>query len=243
MDIAIAFLSLALFFAFIIGLIRPSLVRMQNRKRSTVIYLGGFLLLSVAGSIVYPTEKNRIISESNTNTLYEKSNEKEFKYNEKTLKEYRTEPKQTRYNIINNYVELKKLPASAASDFYACMSEYTFTKDGELKLGDVLGWCFGDYEKDQSSLSNKINLDAFKDNFSGWDGSYRPLEKRIKESMNNEPSYKHISTTYHLQLNKDPHAIVKTTFSGTNAFGGIVKQTIAARVNVRTGEIESFIDN
>jgi hypothetical protein len=28
------------------------------------------------------------------------------------------------------------------------MSEYTFTKDDALKLGDVLGWCFNDFEKD-----------------------------------------------------------------------------------------------
>ncbi|MED5645324.1 hypothetical protein VZ119_22800, partial [Enterobacter bugandensis] len=33
MDTVIAFLSLALFIAFIVGLIKPSLVRMPNRKR------------------------------------------------------------------------------------------------------------------------------------------------------------------------------------------------------------------
>ncbi|HFS3094400.1 TPA: hypothetical protein ACHYLR_005320, partial [Escherichia coli] len=54
---------------------------------------------------------------------------------------------------------------------------------------------------------------------------------------------KHVSTVYHLVLNKDPHAIVKTTFRGTNAYGGVVKQTVAARVNVRTGEVDSILDN
>ena len=90
---------------------------------------------------------------------------------------------------------------------------------------------------------NKINLDVFQGNFSGWDGSYRPLEKLIKASMNDDSSYKHVSTVYHLILNKDPHAIVKTTFRGTNAYGGMVKQTVAARVNVRTGEVDSILDN
>jgi hypothetical protein len=70
------------------------------------------------------------------------------------------------------------------------------------------------------SLNNKINLDAFQGNFSGWDGSYRPLEKLIKSNMNDDSSYKHVSTVYHLILNKDPHAVVKTTFRGTNAYGG-----------------------
>lgn len=45
MDTVIAFLSLALFIAFIIGLFKPSLVRMPNRKRSSAVYLGGCLAL------------------------------------------------------------------------------------------------------------------------------------------------------------------------------------------------------
>ncbi|EOS93854.1 putative prophage protein [Erwinia tracheiphila PSU-1] len=123
------------------------------------------------------------------------------------------------------------------------MSEYTFTKDDDLKLGDVLGCCFNDFERDPKSLNNKINLDTFKNNFSSWDGFYRPLEKMIKASMNDDSSYKHVSTVYHLILNKEPHAIVKTTFRGTNSYGGVVKQIVAARVDVRTGDVVSILDN
>lgn len=61
--------------------------------------------------------------------------------------------------------------------------------------------------------------------------------------MNDDSSYKNVSTAYHLILNKDPHAVVKTTFRGTNTYGGVVKQTVAARVNVRTGEVDSILDN
>ncbi|BBQ88128.1 hypothetical protein WP3W18E06_12560 [Raoultella ornithinolytica] len=43
MDTVIAFLSLALFIAFIVGLIKPSLVRMPNRKRASAVYLGASL--------------------------------------------------------------------------------------------------------------------------------------------------------------------------------------------------------
>lgn len=245
MDTVIAFLSLALFIAFIVGLIKPSLVRMPNRKRSSAVYLGGCLALGVIGSILWPTEKSLPVAK--TDALEVKAETATptptFEYADKTLKEYRNEPKETRHDIVKNYVDFKSVPASSTDVFYACMSEYTFTKDDALKLGDVLGWCFNDFEKEPQSLNNKINLDAFQGNFSGWDGSYRPLEKLIKSNMNDDASYKHVSTVYHLVLNKDPHAIVKTTFQGTNTYGGVVKQTVAARVDVRTGEIVSILDN
>lgn len=243
MDTVIAFLSLALFIAFIVGLIRPSLVRMPSRKHSSAIYLGGCLALGVIGSILWPTEKSQSVAKTDTPAVAAEPATKSFEYADKTLKEYRNEPKGTRHDIVNNYVDFKSVPASAADVFYACMSEYTFTKNDELKLGDVLGWCFNDFERDPNSLNNKINLDAFQGNFSGWDGSYRPLEKLIKNNMNDDSSYKHVATVYQLILNKDPHAIVKTTFRGTNAYGGVVKQTIAARVDVRTGEVVSILDN
>ncbi|WP_032697499.1 hypothetical protein [Raoultella planticola] len=243
MDTVIAFLSLALFIAFIVGLIKPSLVRMPNRKRSSAVYLGGCLALGVIGSILWPTEKSQPVAKTDVPAVKAEPAKPTFEYADKTLKDYRNELKETRHDIVKGYVGFKGVPVSSADAFYACMSEYTFTKDDTLKLGDVLGWCFNDFEKDPQSLNNKINLDAFKGNFSGWDGSYRPLEKLIKVSMNDDSSYKHISTVYHLILNKDPHAVVKTTFRGTNAYGGVVKQTVAARVNVRTGEVDSILDN
>ncbi len=243
MDTVIAFLSLALFIAFIVGLIKPSLVRMPNRKRSSAVYLGGCLALGLIGSILWPTEKSQPVAKTDVPAVKVESATPAFEYADKTLKEYRNEPKETRHDIVKSYVGFKGVPGSSADAFYACMSEYTFTKDDNSKLGDVLGWCFNDFERDPQSLNNKINLDTFKSNFSGWDGSYRPLEKMIKASMNDDSSYKHVSTVYHLILNKDPHAVVKTTFSGTNAYGGVVKQTVAARVNVRTGEVDSILDN
>lgn len=243
MDIVIAFISLSLFMAFIVGLIRPSLVRMPNRKRSSAIYLGGCLAMGVIGSILYPTEKPQSAAKDAVPVVAEQPVQKSFEYADKTLKEYRNEPKETRHEIVSNYVDFKGVSDSATDSFYACISEYMFTKNDELKLGDVLGWCYGDFERDPLSLNSKINLDTFQGNFSGWDGSYRPLEKLIKASMNDDSSYKHVSTVYHLVLNKDPHAVVKTTFRSTNTYGGVIKQTVAARVDVRTGEIVSILEN
>lgn len=243
MGTVIAFISLALFIAFIVGLVRPSLVRMPNRKRSSAIYLGGCLALSVIGSILYPTEKSRPVSKNDVTVAVDTPVQKSFEYANKTLEEYRREPKVTRHDIVNNYIDYKSVPTSAAEGFYACMSEYSFTKSDALKLGDVLGWCYSSFGREPTSLNSKINLDAFQGNFSVWDGSYRPLEKLIKSSMNDDSSYKHVSTAYSLILNKDPHAIVKTTFRGANVYGGLVKQTVGARVDLRTGEVVSILDN
>lgn len=243
MDTVIAFLSLALFIAFIVGLIKPSWVRMTNRKRSSAVYLGGSLALSVLGSALWPTEKNVTREKTDEVAVEAKIVPTTFEYADKTLKEYRNESKEERHEIVNKYVNFKSVPTSATDAFYACMSEFSFTKDDELKLGEVLGWCFNNYESDPTSLNDKINLDTFKGNFSGWDGSYRPLEKMIKASMNDDSSYKHVETVYHLILNKDPHAIVKTTFRGTNAYGAVVKESISARIDVKTGEVVSILNN
>lgn len=252
MDTIIEFISLALFIAFIIGLVKPSLVGMQTRKRSSAVYLGGCFLFVMFGSILYPAKKTQPVSTSqepapvvaeSAPVVAEPVVQKSFKYGGKTLSDYSNESKENRHKIVNDYVDFKSVPSSAGDGFYSCMSEYTFTKDGKLKLGDVLAWCYGDYQKDPASLNSKINLDAFKSNFSGWDGSYRPLERLIKDNMNDDSSYKHVSTTYRLSLGKKPYAIVNTTFRGKNAYGGVIKQAISARVDVKTGDIIEIIDN
>ncbi|MCE9966799.1 hypothetical protein LZ654_18420 [Lelliottia amnigena] len=243
MSSLISLVAFVLFVAFIIGLIKPSLVKMPNRKRSSAFFLGGFLALVVLNTVLVSSDDSQQIVKNDTAEVPVEPVEKAFDFGDMSLKEYRNEPKDTRHKIVSNYVEFKGIPASWDEGFYACMSEFTFSKDGELELKAVLGWCFNDYEREPKSLSTKINLDNFQGNFSGWDGSYRPLEKIIKANMNNDSSYKHVSTTYHLILNKDPHAIVKTTFRGTNAYGGVVKETIAARINVRTGEIISIVND
>ncbi len=243
MDMLIAFLSLAFFLAFIIGLIKPSIVRMPSRKRSSLIYLGGCFVLAWIGSALYPTERVEPVVKDSAPVVEQQKAPQTFEYADKTLKEYLAEDKNTRHDIVKNYVEFKEMPTNTNDGMYACLSELSLTKDGELKLSDVLGWCYGDYEKSPTSLDKKINLDVFQSNFSGWDGAYRPLEKLIKANMNDDSSYKHVSTTYRLLLGKDPHAVVKTTFKGTNVYGAIVKQMIAVRVDIKTGEIVGVVED
>jgi len=240
MDTLIAILSLVLFLAFITGLIKPSLVKMPNRKKSSLIYLGGAIVLSTIGSTLYPTEQ--VATASKVSAPVEAPKPKKFEYSDLSLGDYRGKPQEKRHTIISSYAEFKAMPQSSVEGVYACMSQNAFTKDRELKLNDVLGWCYAVYESKPEELAATINIDPFTRNFSGWDGAYRPLEKLIKENMNDDGSYKHVETHItQLDLTKDPHAIIKTTFKGKNAFGGVMKETVIARVSVKTGEIEKIL--
>ncbi len=65
--------------------------------------------------------------------------------------------------------------------------------------------------------------------FSAWDGSHRGLTKLIKASMNNPKSYEHVNTVY---WDMGDYLVVKTTFRGTNAFGGVVINWVKAQVDL-----------
>ena len=67
-----------------------------------------------------------------------------------------------------------------------------------------------------------------KEQFSGWDGSHRNLERYIKENMLDPKSYDHVETVY---WDKGTYIIVKTTFRGKNAFGGLVINSTRAKVD------------
>lgn len=74
--------------------------------------------------------------------------------------------------------------------------------------------------------------------FSLWDGSHRNLERVIKKLMNDPDSYKHRKTVY---WDMNDHLIVMTTFQGKNAFGGVVTNTVKAKVSL-DGEVLEIID-
>ena len=72
-------------------------------------------------------------------------------------------------------------------------------------------------------------IEDFKMNcFSAWDGSHRQLEEYIKTNMNDPDSYEHVKTEF--QTLKD-FAIVQTKFRGKNGFGGVVVNTVKAKVS------------
>lgn len=81
--------------------------------------------------------------------------------------------------------------------------------------------------------SNKItNL------FSLWDGSFYNLNVFIKSQMNNPKSFEHVETVY---WDMKDYLVVRTTYRGTNAYGGIVTNWIKVKVSL-DGEIIDILE-
>lgn len=87
-------------------------------------------------------------------------------------------------------------------------------------------------EEDPASLSKEERIDR---QFGGWDGSHIKLTEHIKKSMNDPDSYQHVKTLY---WEYDNHIVVKVTYRGKNAFGGVVKNTVRAKCDLDGNIIE-----
>lgn len=74
--------------------------------------------------------------------------------------------------------------------------------------------------------------------FSKWNGAHSNLQRLVKKSMNDPNSYSHIETVFGDQ---GDYLIVQTTFRGKNAFGGVVKNTVRAKVSI-DGDILEILD-
>lgn len=74
--------------------------------------------------------------------------------------------------------------------------------------------------------------------FSAWDGSHRELEAFIKKAMNDPDSYSHVETVW---WDRGDHLVVRTTYRGKNAFGGVVKEWVKAKASL-DGELLEVIE-
>lgn len=72
-------------------------------------------------------------------------------------------------------------------------------------------------------------MEKIKRQFSTWDGSHRSIEEYIKSVMNDPNSYEHVETRY---VDFGEYLLVQTTFRGKNAYGGVVKNTVKAKVDL-----------
>jgi len=115
---------------------------------------------------------------------------------------------------------------------------------GTLIVLGVVVFIFIAVFSDNSSTTSKpaapkteaeIREDQLQNHFSAWDGSHNGLTKIIKKSMNDPDSYDHDETVY---WDKGDHLVVRTTFRGKNAFGGVVKNSITAKVDLNGNVLE-----
>ena len=93
-------------------------------------------------------------------------------------------------------------------------------------------------EEKQRQIRDVARKKRIKNQFSQWDGSHYNLERLIKKAMNDPDSYKHDETSY---WDKGSYIIVQTSYRGKNAFGGIVRNFVKAKVNL-DGEIIKILD-
>lgn len=93
-------------------------------------------------------------------------------------------------------------------------------------------------EKERLEEERRQRKEMIEKAFSAWDGSHRNLTAYIKENMNDPKSYEHVETVY---WDMGDHLIVMTTFRGKNAFGGVVKNAVKAKVSLE-GEILEILD-
>ena len=93
-----------------------------------------------------------------------------------------------------------------------------------------------DLEQERIRIESRIK--RIEKQFSPWDGSHRVLEKLIKRAMNDPNSYEHAETIY---WDKGDFLVVQTTYRGKNAFGGVVKNFVRAKVSL-DGQILQVLD-
>lgn len=92
-------------------------------------------------------------------------------------------------------------------------------------------------EKAAARVARKEQIEA---QFSRLDGSHIQLARLIKKSMNDPDSYEHDDTTY---SDKGDYLMVRTYFRGRNAFGGMVRNQVTAKVDLEGNVIEIISQN
>ena len=180
-----------------------------------------------------------------------------------TAKDYRSVVSQSNKYLASGDEELKRFNAEAKKELKAIQNAEK-TKKLLSELKDIPTQ---EYEKNRSLYQQlasmhpdnetyKSKLDFYtaktkeeKENariaaerkkkiehqFSAWNGAHRGLQRIIKKTMNDPDSYDHVETVY-WDLGK--HLIVKTTFRGKNAFGGVVTNWVKAKFDIDGNIIE-----
>ena len=84
--------------------------------------------------------------------------------------------------------------------------------------------------------------DPIKSQFSRFDGSHRKLENFIQTQMNDPDSYEHVKTGRWGHQGTEDYYLVRTTFRGKNAFGGMIINSVTAKVRKSDGAVLEITD-
>lgn len=135
--------------------------------------------------------------------------------------------------------ELKKVPSSEYEKNQKLYQQLASLHPNNQTYKNKLKVYSEKIEKEkQEKLAAEARTKQIKEQFSAWDGSHRNLERVIKKAMNDPDSYEHDETVY---WDRGDHLVVKTTYRGKNAFGGVVRNFLKAKVSLG-GQILQILD-
>lgn len=167
---------------------------------------------AIAQSNKYLVADNKKLEKLNTQAKNERAAIQKAEKTEKLLAELKTIPVEEYKKNKSLYQQLLNMHPN--NELYKDKVEFYSNKIKEDKRKKIAA------EKRKESIDSQ---------FSAWNGSHRNLERVIQKSMNDPDSYDHVETVY---WDRGDHLIVRTTFRGKNAFGGIVKNSVKAKVSL-----------
>lgn len=141
--------------------------------------------------------------------------------------------------IASILAELKEVPVSQFEKNKKLYQELSELAPNNLQYQEKVSFYEGKIKvEEEKKLIAQKRKEKIEKQFSPWDGSHYNLERMIKKAMNDPDSYEHDETVY---WDKGSYLIVKTVYRGKNAFGGVVKNFVRAKVNL-DGDILQIID-
>lgn len=164
---------------------------------------------------------DRDLEQMNTQAKNELASIEKTKKTEKLLNELKGVPEQEYERNRSLYQQLSSLH-----------------HDNELYKTKVTFYTRKIKEEKQKQIIAEARKKKIEVQFSLWDGSHKNLEKAIKNSMNDPNSYDHVETEH---WDHGDYLVVRTTFRGKNKFGGVVKNSIKAKVSL-DGEVLELLD-
>jgi hypothetical protein len=111
-------------------------------------------------------------------------------------------------------------------------TDYYFIKNYNLEKMDIISEV-SIYSKNKflygRGKHSGLIVKRFEQNFVKSDGSVSPVVEYLEKSMNDPNSFEHIKTEYNLSNDGNFHVQMK--FRGKNAFGGLVINSVSAKVS------------
>ncbi|MBN2157902.1 MAG: hypothetical protein JW807_00800 [Spirochaetes bacterium] len=250
MGVIITFIILAALVLLVIGLKNPDkafLPKFQKTRRNIALVYGSiifvcFVILGMMADAGFSVEKNceDITLEEKVTFTGTGSDDAKMTINEKPYEikgekfEYTFPLVMGRNNFLFKYTKNGK-------DKNELESIVRTTKENlakELKAEERRKEELAKLEAKQKEAEKRI--ENIRKQFSAYDGSHYGLESYIKKVMNDPSSYEHVKTGF---VDMGDYLVVTTVFRGKNAFGGLVMNSIKAKVSLNGDVLQILSQN